>query len=145
MTLEVASHCDNCAHHYVNVMHKLSASSNAAPLAAGAQCPTQHQAAGFHTDNTMHCSGEMLTRICCLSTNRVGTHPSGASVIPAKTPAAAAQGTLSLECWLERHPEALGRVLAERRAVGQLTGRLPFLMKVGGRCAGQFGTPVVLS
>lgn len=75
--------------------------------------------------------------------NRVGTHPSGASVIPAKTPAAAAQGTLSLECWLERHPEALGRVLAQRRAAGQLTGRLPFLMKVGGCCAVQL-TPAAL-
>ena len=66
----------------------------------------------------------------------MGTHPSGASVIPAKTAAAAAQGTLSLEAWLEHHPEALGRVLAEKRAVGAPTGRLPFLMKVM-RCAVQ--------
>lgn len=51
-------------------------------------------------------------------------------MIPATTPAAAAKGTLSLEQWLEHHPEALGRVLAEKRAVGQPTGRLPFLMKV---------------
>lgn len=51
-------------------------------------------------------------------------------MIPAKTPAAASSGTLSLEAWLEHHPEALGRVLAGQRAVGQPTGRLPFLMKV---------------
>lgn len=64
----------------------------------------------------------------------VGTHPSAVSMIKTTTPEAAAQGTLSLEQWLERHPEALGHLLAERRAVGQPTGRLPFLMKVCSRC-----------
>lgn len=61
---------------------------------------------------------------------RVGTHPNGASVIPVTTAAAASKGTLSLEAWLEHHPEALGRVLATSRLVGQPTGRLPYLMKV---------------
>jgi hypothetical protein len=63
------------------------------------------------------------------SVYRVGTHPSGASVIRT-TPSAASKGSLSLEAWLEHHPEALGRVLAEKRLPGQPTGRLPFLMKV---------------
>jgi hypothetical protein len=46
------------------------------------------------------------------------------------TAAAASKGTLSLEAWLEHHPEALGRLLASTRLVRQPTGRLPYLMKV---------------
>lgn len=75
-------------------------------------------------------SGSNTQSSCCC--RRVGTHPSGASVMPATTPAAAAKGVLSLEDWLSTHPEALGSVLAQKRAVGQPTGRLPFLMKVPG-------------
>lgn len=83
-----------------------------------------------HPHDALQSSGSNTQSSCCC--HKVGTYPSGASMIPATNPAAAAKGALSLEAWLEHHPEALGSVLAQKRAVGQPTGRLPFLMKVPG-------------
>lgn len=61
-----------------------------------------------------------------MSACRVGTHPSAAATVLHKS----GQPGVSLEAWLEQHPEALGSTLAHLRPVGQPQGRLPFLMKV---------------